>query len=86
MQTRLDGAVTVYSKPNCPQCTMTYRFLDQKNISYRSVDVTQDADALSYARGLGYSSAPVVVIDSARHWSGFRPEKLIELLDSLEAA
>lgn len=73
--------ITVYSKPNCPQCTATYRKLNGLNISHESVDVTQEPEALSFIRSLGYSQAPVVVVRDAqgnvtRHWSGFRPDMI----------
>lgn len=73
--------ITVYSKPNCPQCTATYRKLKSLNAEYLSVDVTQDPEALSLIRSLGYSQAPVVVVRDARgtttkHWSGFRPDMI----------
>lgn len=73
--------ITVYSKPNCPQCTATYRKLKSLNAEYLSVDVTQAPEALSFIRSLGYSQAPVVVVRDAqgsvvRHWSGFRPDMI----------
>lgn len=73
--------VTVYSKPNCPQCTATYRKLEGLSAEYASVDMSQDPEALSFVRSLGYSQAPVVVVRDAqgsviRHWSGFRPDMI----------
>ena len=72
--------ITVYSKPNCPQCTATYRKLKSLNAEYASVDVTQDPEALSLIRSLGYSQAPVVIVrdgkDIKKHWSGFRPDMI----------
>ena len=73
--------ITVYSKPNCPQCTATYRKLKGLSAEYESVDVSQDDKALSFIRSLGYSQAPVVVVRDAqgaitKHWSGFRPDMI----------
>jgi len=71
-------ALTVYSKPACVQCTMTYRVLDKKGIEYTTVDITTNPAALAYiTEELGYSAAPVVVVSDEDHWSGFRPD-LIE--------
>src|SRR5699024_12397226 len=42
---------------------------------FRSVDITEDADALAKVKSLGYVQAPVV-ITSEDHWSGFRPDKI----------
>lgn len=72
--------ITVYSKPNCPQCTATYRKLKSLDLPHESVDVTEDADALAFIRALGYQQAPVVVVregeEVKKHWSGFRPDLL----------
>lgn len=72
--------INVYSKPRCPQCTATYRKLKALGLSFNSIDVTEDADALAFIRTLGYQQAPVVVVYEGKgikkHWSGFRPDLL----------
>lgn len=73
--------VTVYTKPACVQCNATYRALDRKGITYRSVDISQDPAALERVRSLGYMQAPVVVTEQD-HWSGFRPDKIATLSQS----
>jgi glutaredoxin-like protein NrdH len=78
--------ITVYSKPNCPNCTLTCRLLEREGIPYRVIDVSRDADALAHVKGLGYCAAPVVQVDADEHWSGFRPDRITALLDILEAA
>lgn len=73
----METMVTVYSKPACVQCTATYRALDSKGIDYVVVDVTQVPAALEYiTEELGYSQAPVVVVDEHNHWAGFRPDRI----------
>ncbi len=76
-------AITVYSKPNCVQCTATYRALDKAGLSYEVVDLSLDAEALEQVKSLGYAQAPVVMA-GGEHWSGFRPDK-IKVLAALEA-
>lgn len=70
--------VTVYTTPTCVQCESTKKLMDKNGIEYSVVDLTQDDDAMSMVRDLGYSSAPVVVAGDA-HWSGFRPDKITSL-------
>ena len=72
--------VTVYTKPACVQCNATYRALDKKGITYQSVDISQDAEALERLKALGYMQAPVVVTDQD-HWSGFRPDKIAAIAE-----
>ena len=77
-------AITVYSKPNCVQCNATYRALDKAGVSYATVDVTADAEALAQVKSLGYAQAPVVVAGED-HWSGFRPDKIKTLALAVES-
>ena len=72
-------SVTVYTKPSCPQCNLTKSILDKNNIPFTSVDLSQDEEAMNYVVSLGYSAAPVVVVDEEQHWSGFRPERIASL-------
>lgn len=67
--------VTVYSKPACVQCTATTREMDRKGITYKYIDLTEDADAMAKVRDLGYMQAPVVIAGE-EHWGGFRPDKI----------
>ena len=41
-------AIIVYSKPNCVQCSATYRALDKAGLVYRTVDVALDVEALEH--------------------------------------
>ena len=76
--------ITVYSKPNCVQCSATYRALDKAGLVYRTVDVALDVEALEQVKSLGYAQAPVVVA-GGDHWSGFRPDKIKGLVAAAEA-
>ncbi len=72
--------VTVYSTPNCMQCRMTYRALDQAGITYTVVDLTQNDAAREWITDdLGYSQAPIVVVTDDDHWSGFRPDQIARI-------
>lgn len=78
--------IDVWSKPQCPQCTATYRALESKGIKedvhWRKHDLTapENDHALQWIMNdLGYSQAPIVIIDDDNHWSGFRPDKIAAL-------
>ncbi|WP_120004870.1 glutaredoxin-like protein NrdH [Nesterenkonia muleiensis] len=77
-------SVTVYTKPACVQCNATYRALDKNGVTYKTVDISQDAEALERVRALGYMQAPVVITESD-HWSGFRPDKISGLSSQASA-
>ena len=59
-------AITVYSKPNCVQCNATYRALDKAGLSYQTVDISLDVEALEQVKALGYVQAPVVMAGGER--------------------
>ena len=69
------STLTVYTKPNCVQCTATFKALDKAGITYVKVDISVDAEARDYVMALGYLQAPVVVAGD-EHWSGFRPDRI----------
>lgn len=76
--------ITVYSQPGCFPCRGVKRYLDSRNIEYRAVDITEDADALAQLRELGYQQTPVVVYGTEHH-SGFQPSRLDAIIASLPA-
>ena len=71
--------ITIYSKPSCVQCTATYRAMDKRGLKYEVFDVSTDEEALEMVHALGYRQAPVVVAGDD-HWSGFRPDRIEELV------
>lgn len=77
--------VTVYTTgPRCQRCALTRRCLDVAGISYREIDITQEANAPArqyLTDDLGYTEAPVVMVDgeTENHWSGFRPDLINRL-------
>lgn len=77
--------ITVFSKPNCVQCSATYRALDKNGLEYTVVDLSEDAAALDTVKALGYQQAPVVFANGD-HWAGFRPDKIKALVAVAETA
>ena len=68
-------AITVYTKPQCVQCSATIKALDRAGLEYELVDISADDGARDYVMALGHLQAPVVVTD-ADHWAGFRPDRI----------
>lgn len=72
--------ITVYSKPQCVQCTATERTLRSVGADFTVVDLTEQPAALEYVtEDLGYSQAPVVVVEDGtgqHHWSGYNRDRL----------
>lgn len=80
MQDAASPADTVYTTgPACVQCTLTESLLADLDIPFVECDITrsENHDARDYVVGdLGYTRAPVVVVDEHDHWSGFQPDEL----------
>ncbi|MHC2999966.1 glutaredoxin family protein [Microbacterium sp. HJ5] len=76
-------SVTVYSAgPACVQCTQTFEHLKRRGVDFTKVDLRTKVAALEYVTDqLGYSQAPVVVVDDEpeNHWYGFRPDLIDRL-------
>lgn len=63
--------ITIYTKPGCFGCRKTAEKFDAAGIKTEKVDITETPAAVAYINDeLGYSQAPVVVVDDEFHWSG----------------
>lgn len=75
--------ITIYSKPNCNQCTATYRAFDRKGIVYTPVDITKDQAAFEKVVAAGAQAAPFVEVVQENgdvvSWAGFQPEQIMAL-------
>lgn len=71
--------VTVYSLPACVQCESTKRYLKKNGVEFQEIDLSEDAASMEYVKSLGHSSAPVVVAGD-ENWSGFRMDKLAQIV------
>ncbi len=56
--------VIVFSTPNCPYCNMAKRYLRERGIRFRDVDVSRDpAAARDMVRRSGQQGVPVIDIN-----------------------
>lgn len=81
--------VAVYTTgDSCMQCRLTKQVLEAVGLAYADIDLTdpRNSAALDYVtEELGYSSAPVVVVDDRDHWAGFRPDLITQLAACIAA-
>ncbi|MGC5224879.1 glutaredoxin domain-containing protein [Micromonospora sp. DT81.3] len=81
--------ITVYTTGfECVQCRMTKQVLTSAGLEFADINLTDPANALArdyVTDDLGYSQAPVVVVDENDHWSGFRPDLIDRLAASIGA-
>lgn len=71
--------VTVYGRSGCVQCDATIRTLEIKEVRHHYFNVDElGSEAEDFLRSLGHQQLPVVVAGPV-HWSGFRPDLIVEL-------
>ncbi|GIV20631.1 MAG: NrdH-redoxin [Armatimonadota bacterium] len=72
--------VIVFSTPNCPYCNMAKRYLRERGIRFRDVDVSRDpAAARDMVRRSGQQGVPVIDING-KIVVGFDRNKINQLL------
>ncbi|MGJ9404042.1 glutaredoxin family protein [Arthrobacter sp. KK5.5] len=75
-------AITMYSKPGCFGCRKTAEKFAAAGTTFTEVDLTETPAALEcVTEDLGYSQAPVVVVDDDFHWSGLNPVHIQTAID-----
>lgn len=77
---RTKKMIKVYSKPNCMQCEFTKKFLKDNGLQFEVRDVFESEQFKDEVVELGFTSLPVVVADGHEPFTGFRPDKLDELI------
>lgn len=56
--------IIIYSTPTCPYCVLVKNYLDQKNIKYEYIDVSENQEkAQEMIKKSGQEGVPVVDID-----------------------
>ena len=76
--------ITVYSLPACVQCDSTKRLLNRAGVAFEEIDLSKSPESMERIKSLGYSQAPVVEADG-QHWSGFRLERLNQIVSQAKA-
>ncbi len=72
--------VIVFSTPNCPYCNMAKRYLRERGVRFRDVDVSRDpAAARDMVRRSGQQGVPVIDING-KIVVGFDKAKINQLL------
>ncbi len=76
----MEHEVIVYTTPTCPWCQVVKRYLEERNIPYREVDVSTDMEAaMEMIAKSGQQGVPVVEIDG-EIVVGFDRERIDALL------
>ncbi len=72
--------IKIYSTPTCPHCNMLKKYLDSKNIKYKTIDISSDPDKVQeMIEKSDQMSVPVVDIEG-EIIIGFKKDKIDEIL------
>lgn len=80
---RAGQSVILLGTRACDHCTMTREYLRSRGIAFADLDVEQSKLAEQWARELGASPVPVVLIGD-RRIRGFRPAEMDAAIAALE--
>lgn len=71
--------VTVFSKNNCMQCKMVKKWLDDKSVHFKEINIDEEPQYIDQIKAMGFMAAPIIVKDDLA-FSGFRPADLAKLV------
>lgn len=72
--------VTVYTTPGCMQCKTLMRKLDREQVVYDVMNLEQHPELTEQFKELGMTQAPIVLTSDELSFSGFRPDKINQLV------
>lgn len=70
---------TLYTMPSCGPCQAVKHAMRARGIPFKTVDLSQDANAAHHVQSLGYRSAPVTVAADGSHWHGLDLDRITGL-------
>jgi glutaredoxin-like protein NrdH len=80
-------AVTVFTTgPSCQMCRLTKMQMDRRGIMFEEVRLDEQPELAEKVRELGFTQAPVVLVDDDDIWDGFRSEAIDQLAWDIAAA
>ena len=87
--------IYVYTKPNCVQCKMVKKYLNNKNIPFVEINIENNEDIINFLKGQGISSAPAIfygetdknnglLLEDATKFTGNNQNELNKLVEFFE--
>ena len=71
--------VIVYSTPLCAPCERLKRYLREKGVVFKVIDIMMDEEAGAFLESRGIRSSPVLSVDGEL-MTGFDPGRIDQLL------
>jgi len=69
--------IKLYTTPTCTYCVLLKKYLDEKNVEYEEVDVSEDEEAQKrMVEKSGQMGVPVVETEEEKFIVGFNKEEI----------
>lgn len=80
-------SVTVFTTgPTCQMCRTTKLHMKRKGIDFEEVRLDETPGLADKVRELGFTMAPVVLVDEEDVWDGYRSDAIDQLAREITAA
>lgn len=80
-------SVTVFTTgPTCQMCRTTKLHMKRKGIDFEEVRLDETPGLADKVRELGFTMAPVVLVDDEDVWDGYRSDAIDQLAREITAA
>jgi glutaredoxin len=73
-------SVVLFSSPSCVWCTRAKNYFRQNGITFKTIDITQDAKAAKECEQHGCRGVPVVLVSGTQWICGFDQVKIEKAL------
>lgn len=84
--------VYIYTKPNCAQCRMVKKYLNNKNIPFVEINMENNEDIINFLKGQGISDPPAIfygetdknnglLLENATNFTGNNQNELKKLVE-----
>ena len=74
--------IIIYTRNNCVQCHATKRAMESRGFDFELINIDNHPDAADMLRAQGFRQLPGVVTEQSS-WSGFRPDMINRLRQSV---
>lgn len=79
-------AVTVFTTgPTCQMCRTTKIHMKRKGINFEEVRLDEKPELADMVRAMGFTMAPVVLVNDEDVWDGYRSEAIDQLAKDIAA-
>ena len=80
-------SITVFTTgPTCQMCRTTKLAMNRRGIQFEEIRLDEHPEVAEKVRELGFTMAPVVLVDDDDVWEGFRSEAIDQLALDISTA